>query len=109
MDQIIDRINRLSKIDSKNLLETCIKIQEEVGELSAELLKLRGKKGSNGQLKFQIEQNILEECCDVIIMTHSLLNKLKFNRTKIKKALNKKMDKAEINVKKQKLWKNKLK
>jgi NTP pyrophosphatase (non-canonical NTP hydrolase) len=109
MDQIIDRINKLSKSDNKNLLETCIKIQEEVGELSAELLKIRGKKGSNGQLRFQIEENILEECCDVLIMAFSLLNKFKFNRTKIKKAFNKKLDKAEINIKKQKIWKKQIK
>ena len=109
MDKIRQRINRLSKLDNKTIQEKCIKIQEEVGELSAEILKLHGKKGSNGLNKKQIEDNILEECCDIIIVTHSLLHKMAYSRNRIKNAFNRKLDKASLNIQKQKMWKRQLK
>ena len=109
MDKIIERIHKLSKGDKKNTIEKCIKIQEEVGELSAEILKLRGKKGANGSSKAQIEENILEECCDIIIITHSLIKKLKYNKARVISAFHRKLDKVEANLKKQRLWKGQLK
>jgi len=108
MDQIIKRIASLSRHDNKNALEKCIKVQEEVGELAAEILKLRGKKGSKGVKKPQLEENILEECCDVIIITYSLMKKLRYTDERIKKAFNRKLDKAELNIPKQKLWRKQI-
>ena len=108
MDKIFKRISLISKSDNKNILEKCIKIQEEVGELSAELLKLRGKKGSNGIKIPQLKENILEECCDVIIITFSLINALKYNKSRINVAFHKKLDKVALNRKKQKLWKKQI-
>ena len=109
MDKILERIHSLSKGDTKNALEKCIKIQEEVGELSAELLKLKGKKGANGITKAQLEENILEECCDIIIVTHSLIKKLKYDKARVITAFHRKLDKVEANLKKQKLWKGQFK
>ena len=108
MDKIIKRISLLSKNDNKNILEKCIKIQEEVGELSAELLKLRGKKGSNGIKIPQLKENILEECCDIIIITFSLINALKYTQPRIETAFHRKLDKVALNRKKQKLWKKQI-
>lgn len=109
MDKILERIYKLSNGDRKNTIEKCIKIQEELGELSAEILKLRGKKGSNGITKDQIEENILEECCDIIIITHSLIKKLKYDKARVFTAFHRKLDKVEVNLKKQRLWKRQLK
>lgn len=109
MDKIIERIHKLSKCDKKSAIEKCVKIQEELGELSSELLKIRGKKGANGITKAQLEENILEECCDIIIITHSLIKKLKYEKSRVIKAFHRKLDKVELNLKKQKLWKGQLK
>lgn len=108
LDSTLDRIRSLSRFDRKNALEKCIKIQEEVGELSAEILKIRGKKGAKGLKKPQLEENLLEECCDVLIITYSLMHKLRFSKQRIANALNKKLDKAELNIPKQKLWKKQI-
>lgn len=97
MNSIFKRILSISKNDTKSALEKCVKIQEEVGELSAEVLKLRGKKGAKGLNKSQIKENLLEECCDVIIITYSLMHKLKFNKERIHKAFHRKLNKAKSN------------
>jgi NTP pyrophosphatase (non-canonical NTP hydrolase) len=105
MEKILNRITILSKNDKKSTFEKCVKIQEEVGELSAEFLKLRGKKGAKGLSKEEIKRNILEECCDIIIITYSLLKSAKYSNESIKKAFHRKLDKAKSNIMKQASWK----
>jgi NTP pyrophosphatase (non-canonical NTP hydrolase) len=106
MDKTVDKIFLISRSDRKTLQEKCIKIQEEVGELAAEILKLKGKKGTKGLSKEQIENNILEETCDIIIMGFSLMYKMRFKKERIIKAFNKKLNKAKANLAKQVVWEN---
>lgn len=100
MEKILNKITQISKYDRKTPFEKCVKIQEEVGELSAEFLKLRGKKGAKGLSQKSIRINILEECCDIIIITYSLMKSAKYSNESIKKAFNRKLEKAETNLRK---------
>lgn len=99
MNEVYWKLKKLSKHNPKNTIESCVKIQEEVGELSAELLKFRGKKGHRGLTQEQLDENILEECCDVVNTTILFMIKRKYSYKRIMKAFKRKLDKIESQIK----------
>ena len=64
------------------LAEKGLKLTEEVGELSAELLKITGYKYTN-DTKEEATQKALLESCDVLIMIFGLMIQLGFTKQQI--------------------------
>jgi hypothetical protein len=81
-DYIFDLIKNVTSMQGYGLTERVIKLQEEVGELSAEVLKLKGFKNSDLS-KEEIKNNILLETVDCLIMTMDILNYGKFQKKDI--------------------------
>ena len=72
-------------LDSKSILENKVRIVEELGELSHEILK-----DTRGKLN---RENLLEEFADVIIELHMLKEIYQISESEIDKAVNGKMEK----------------
>lgn len=104
MKNAIKHIIAINKKETKSAMEVMVKLQEETGELAAEMLKYIGKKGSKGLNKKQIRMNILEEGCDTIITVVSVLEKFGFNDKDLSKMIIQKCQKWAENVKKYKEW-----
>lgn len=73
LDYIWELIQTVSNYGKFGLVERVCKLQEEVGELSAEVLKQRGFKSTPLTLD-KIEQNILHESVDCLIMILDILS-----------------------------------
>lgn len=84
---ILDSFDKNVKIllDSKSILENKVRIVEELGELSHEILK-----DTRGKLN---RENLLEEFADVIIELHMLKEIYQISESEIDKAVNGKMKK----------------
>lgn len=84
---ILDSFDRNVKtlLDSKSILENKVRIVEELGELSHEILK-----DTRGKLN---RENLLEEFADVIIELHMLKEIYQISESEIDKAVNDKMEK----------------
>ncbi len=84
---ILDSFDKNVKIllDSKSILENKVRIVEELGELSHEILK-----DTRGKLN---RENLLEEFADVIIELHMLKEIYQISESEIDKAVNDKMEK----------------
>jgi hypothetical protein len=82
LDYIFDLVKNVTSMQGYGLSERVIKLQEEVGELSAEVLKLKGFKNSDLS-KEEIKNNILLETVDCLIMTMDILNYGKFQKKDI--------------------------
>lgn len=72
-------------LDSKSIFENKVRIVEELGELSHEILK-----DTRGKLN---RENLLEEFADVIIELHMLKEIYQISESEIDKAVNDKMEK----------------
>ena len=84
---ILDSFDKNVKIllDSKSIFENKVRIVEELGELSHEILK-----DTRGKLN---RENLLEEFADVIIELHMLKEIYQISESEIDKAVNDKMKK----------------
>ena len=84
---ILDSFDKNIKIllDSKSIFENKVRIVEELGELSHEILK-----DTRGKLN---RENLLEEFADVIIELHMLKEIYQISESEIDKAVNDKMEK----------------
>lgn len=84
---ILDSFDKNIKIllDSKSIFENKVRIVEELGELSHEILK-----DTRGKLN---RENLLEEFADVIIELHMLKEIYKISENEIDKAVKNKMEK----------------
>lgn len=84
---ILDSFDKNVKtlLDSKSILENKVRIVEELGELSHEILK-----DTRGKLN---RENLLEEFADVIIELHMLKEIYQISESEIDKAVNDKMEK----------------
>lgn len=72
-------------LESKSVFENKVRIVEELGELSHEILK-----DTRGKLN---RENLLEEFADVIIELHMLKEIYNISENEIDKAVNNKMEK----------------
>ncbi len=84
---ILDSFDKNVKIllDSKSIFENKVRIVEELGELSHEILK-----DTRGKLN---RENLLEEFADVIIELHMLKEIYNISENEIDKAVKDKMEK----------------
>lgn len=82
IDYIFDLVRDTSKLTTHGLTERGLKLSEEVGELSAEILKLNGHKFSNLS-ESQIKNNLLLESVDCLIMVFDIMSYLGFSKQQI--------------------------
>ncbi len=99
MELLLDSMNRalhdLGEREPKSLMELQVKLSEEVGELAAALLHSEGLK------KLEVpnaRDHVLEEACDVIIMSLSILSRFKLNIEDVEKKMQEKMGKWERQI-----------
>lgn len=93
IDYIYDLVCKVSPLEkSNNIYSKGLKLNEEVGELSAEILKLINYKYHN-DTEEQILQNLLEEAADSLIQVFDILAFLKYTKEEIIEASEKKIDK----------------
>jgi len=81
INHIYDRISMINEKEF-GLIERVCKLQEEVGELSAEALKQIGYKKSDLSQE-EIRKNILLETVDCLIMTMDILSTQGFSKEEI--------------------------
>ena len=97
-DYIYELIQNVSKLEGYGLLERVCKLQEEVGELSAETLKSIGFKYSTLE-QSEIRKNILLEAVDCLIMSMDILANQEFSKNEIIKMADSQIDKWLSNLK----------
>ena len=66
--KIPKNVRRVSKLEKKTLIERGLKLNEEAGELAAEILRIKGKKGSRGKTKKEILYDLHLEAVDCMLM-----------------------------------------
>ena len=97
-DYIYELIQNVSKLEGYGLLERVCKLQEEVGELSAEVLKSIGFKYSTLE-QSEIRRNILLEAVDCLIMSMDILANQEFSKNEIIRMADSQIDKWLSNLK----------
>ena len=82
IDYVYDLVMNASKFENPGLLERGLKLGEEYGELSAEILKLIEYKRTN-ESKEDIRKNILLESTDCLIMVFDIMSQMGFTKEEI--------------------------
>lgn len=82
LDYIYDLVIDVSNLEKPGILERGLKLGEEYGELSAEILKMVNYKKTTEDKK-TIENNILLESTDCLIMIFDIMNQMKFTKEEI--------------------------
>jgi hypothetical protein len=99
IDYVFDLVTNASQYEEEGLLERGLKLGEEYGELSAEILKFVGYKRSS-ESKEQINYNILLESTDCLIMIFDIMTQMGFKKEQIcdmaEKQVNKWLKNIEI-------------
>ncbi|GAA0116102.1 MazG-like family protein [Clostridium senegalense] len=67
-----EKIEELTKLDKKTLVERALKLSEEVGEVSEAILSYCNVCGCGYKKKGR--EDVIEECLDVIIVASSLIS-----------------------------------
>lgn len=82
-DYLYNLVKNACELEKRvTLPEKCLKLTEEVGELSAEILKMSGYKFTNDSEKEVIQKALLESC-DVMIMIFGMMIQLGFTKQQI--------------------------
>lgn len=97
-DYIYTLIQNVSELEGYGLIERVCKLQEEVGELSAETLKLIGFKNSK-LTEEEIKKNILLEAVDCLIMSMDILSTQGYSKDEIIKMADSQISKWVSNLK----------
>lgn len=105
-DKLFKKMKKLNKIEHKSLIEKALKLNEEAGELSAEILKLHGRKGANGKTRPEILFESLLELADIQLMVAAICDDLGYSYDELCAAISQKISKYELNLKKQIEWEN---
>jgi hypothetical protein len=82
IDYVYDLVTDASKYEKHGLLERGLKLGEEYGELSAEILKLKGYKRTVED-EGRINYNILLESTDCLIMVFDIMVHMGFTKEQI--------------------------
>ena len=97
IDYVFDLVTNASQYESEGILERGLKLGEEYGELSAEILKLSGYKKSN-ESKEDINYNILLESTDCLIMIFDIMTQMGFTKEQICSMAEKQVNKWLKNI-----------
>jgi len=71
--KIPKQVRKVSKLEKRSLLARGLKLNEEAGELAAEILKYLGEKGRNGKTEREVLDHLRLEAVDVLLMSMDLL------------------------------------
>ena len=82
IDYVFDLVTNASQYEKHGLIERGLKLGEEYGELSAEILKLAGYKRSS-ETKEEINNNILLESTDCLIIIFDIMTQMGFKKEQI--------------------------
>ena len=82
IDYVFDLVINASKYENHGLIERGLKLGEEYGELSAEILKLKGYKKTTED-EGRINYNILLESTDCLIMIFDIMAHMGFTKEQI--------------------------
>jgi hypothetical protein len=82
IDYVYDLVINASKYEKHGLIERGLKLGEEYGELSAEILKLKGYKRTTED-EGRINYNILLESTDCLIMVFDIMTHMGFTKEQI--------------------------
>lgn len=82
IERVFTLIKEVSPTQYGSLESRMIKLQEEVGELLAEVLRMSGFKSSNLS-ESEIRKRILLESCDCLIMILDIMVHQEFNESEI--------------------------
>lgn len=93
----MDKIEEMSKLDSKTLEQKCLKCCEEAGELAQAILSYN--KACGCDYKGLTNEDVIQECADVVIVAMSVMYQAGGTLEDFMKVFHKKMDK----------WKNVIK
>lgn len=97
-DYVYNIIKKISDFDKKGtILERGLKLSEETGELSAEILKSTNYKYHNNTQE-EIRNNILLESSDCLIIVFDILNKLGFTKSEIIQMIKSQLKKWEKQI-----------
>jgi NTP pyrophosphatase (non-canonical NTP hydrolase) len=97
--KIPKRVKKISRLEKKSLVERGLKLNEEAGELAAEILKLKGLKGSSKSKK-EILFDLHLEAIDCLLMAMDILVHTKASEKRIEQIMNSQLDKWERGFKK---------
>lgn len=82
IDYVYDLVQNASQYEEVGILERGLKLGEEYGELSAEILKLKGYKTTK-DTEDKIKNNILLESTDCLIMVFDIMSQMGFTKEQI--------------------------
>lgn len=99
IDNIWDSVCGVSSSEQKGLIERGLKLGEEYGELSAEILKFKGFKNTT-DTQTEITQKILLESTDCLIMILDIMKKMDFTKQEICEMADRQINKWISNIKK---------
>lgn len=71
--KIPKKVRQVSKLERRSLLARGLKLNEEAGELAAEILKYLGEKGKNGKTKEEVLDHLRLEGIDCLLMSMDIL------------------------------------
>jgi NTP pyrophosphatase (non-canonical NTP hydrolase) len=94
------RVKKVSLLERKTLVERGLKLNEEAGELAAEILKYRGLKGAKGKTKKEILYDLHLEAVDCLLMSMDILVHTGATEKRIRTIMNDQLDKWSRGIKK---------
>lgn len=97
IDYVYDLVSKASKFEKNGLIEKGLKLGEEYGELSAEILKYTEYKRTT-ENKDSIKENILLESTDCLIMIFDIMSNMGFTKEQICDMAEKQVNKWITNI-----------
>jgi NTP pyrophosphatase (non-canonical NTP hydrolase) len=98
--KIPKRVKQVSRKERKSLVSRGLKLNEEAGELAAEILKFVGEKGAKGKSKKEILADLHLEAVDCLLMAMDILVHTGASEKVISRIMNSQLNKWERNFKK---------
>ena len=98
--KIPKRVRKVSKLEKKSLVARGLKLNEEAGELAAEILKLEGMKGAKGKTRKEILYDLHLEAIDCMLMSMDILVYTGATEKRIAAIMNSQLDKWALGTKK---------
>ena len=107
IDSIWNLIDELSKYENSTIKDRVLKLMEESGELSAEVLKISGYKVNNLSPD-ELRKKILLESVDCLVVIMNILITEKYTKEEVIEMSNQQINKwiNQKSLQPDKLWKN---
>ena len=97
--KIPKQVRKVSKLEKRSLLARGLKLNEEAGELSAEILKFLGEKGRKGKTKLEVLDHLRLERIDCLLMSMDILCHIGTSDKQITDIMNSQLAKWKLGLK----------